>query len=80
MWLATADAQQVTLDVPDEVAGEFGLRYILSGKPRDRKLAATTFTVTDVSAMLSPPTAPIEAGAGIEAAVAVDEETLVDLK
>jgi hypothetical protein len=45
------------------VAGEYGLRYILSGKPRDRKLAATTFTVTDVTATLQPPTAPIDAGA-----------------
>lgn len=48
------------------VAGEYGLRYILSGKPRDRKLAATTFTVTDVNATLQPPTAPIDAGARFE--------------
>lgn len=45
------------------VAGEYGLRYMLDGKPRDRKLAATTFTVTDVKATVSPPTTPIEAGA-----------------
>jgi|GEM_PF-695537 len=45
------------------VAGEYGLRYMLNGKPRDRKLAATTFTVTDVGATVQPPTEPIEAGA-----------------
>lgn len=48
------------------VPGEYGLRYMLEGKPRDRKLAAATFTVTDVSASLSVPTAPIEAGAKFE--------------
>lgn len=50
------------------IAGEYGLRYMLSGKPRDRKLAETTFTVTDVSAVLRPPTSSIEAGARFEVA------------
>ncbi len=50
------------------LAGEYSLRYILSGKPRDRKLAETTFTVTEVSATLTPPTAPVEAGAQFEVA------------
>ncbi len=50
------------------VAGEYGLRYMLEGRPRDRKLAETTFTVTDVSASLSPPMTPIEAGAQFEVA------------
>ena len=45
------------------VAGEYSLRYMLDGKPRDRKLVATTFAVTDVEASVSPPTTPIEAGA-----------------
>lgn len=48
------------------IAGEYGLRYILAGKPRDRKLAETTFTVTDVTATLQLPTAPIDAGAQFE--------------
>jgi len=43
--------------------GQYALRYVLSGKPGDRDLAATTFEVTDVSASVSPPTTPIEAGA-----------------
>jgi len=50
------------------VAGEYALRYMLAGKPRDRKLAETTFVVTDVSASLRPPTSPIEAGAQFEVA------------
>ncbi len=50
------------------VAGEYSLRYMLEGKPRDRKLAETTFTVTDVTASLAPPTDPIEAGAKFEVA------------
>ncbi len=56
------DAGDVSFNAPI-VPGEYGLRYMLEGKPRDRKLAEATFTVTDVSASLSVPTAPIEAGA-----------------
>jgi hypothetical protein len=58
----TNDAGELSFVAPI-VAGEYGLRYMLSGKPRDRKLAATTFTVTDVSASVAVPTSPIEAGA-----------------
>jgi len=50
------------------IAGEYSLRYILQGRPRDRKLAETTFTVTDVDATLSPPTTAIDAGATFDVA------------
>lgn len=59
------DAGEIEFVAPI-VAGEYGLRYMLDGKPRDRKLAHTTFSVTDVSASVSPPTTPIEAGAQFE--------------
>lgn len=59
------DAGQLKLRAPI-VAGEYSLRYLLSGKPRDRMLATTNFTVTEVSATLQPPTAPIDAGAKFE--------------
>ena len=63
----TNDAGELKFDAPI-VAGEYGLRYMLSGKPRDRKLAATTFTVTDVHATLTAPTEPVDAGAKFKVA------------
>lgn len=56
------DKKTVKFMAPIE-PGDYGVRYVLNGKPGDRDLAATTFTVTDVTASLSPPTEPIEAGA-----------------
>ena len=55
-------AQTVKIMAPIE-PGEYAVRYVLAGKPGDRDLAAATFTVTDVTATVTPPTAPIEAGA-----------------
>ncbi len=57
-----SDAGELKLRAPI-VAGEYSLRYLLSGKPRDRMLASTNFTVTEVNATLQTPTAPIDAGA-----------------
>ena len=61
------DAGELKFDAPI-VAGEYGVRYMLSGKPRDRKLAAATFAVTDVTASLTPPATAIDAGAKFEVA------------
>ncbi len=58
---------EITFTAPI-VAGKYGLRYMLEGRPRDRKLAETTFTVSDVSASLTAPADPIEAGAQFEVA------------
>ena len=55
------DQKTVKFMAPIE-PGQYALRYVLNGKPRDRDLAAATFTVTDVSATVSPPNTPIEAG------------------
>ena len=59
------DAGELSFNAPI-VPGEYSLRYMLEGKPRDRKLAETSFTVTDVTASVAPPTTPIEAGAKFE--------------
>ncbi|MEL7449998.1 MAG: VWA domain-containing protein, partial [Pseudomonadota bacterium] len=61
------DAGDVTFVAPI-VPGDYSLRYMLEGKPKDRKLAETTFSVTDVTATVQPPTEPIEAGAKFDVA------------
>ncbi len=61
------DGKTVNFMAPIE-PGQYAVRYVVSGKPGDRDLAAATFTVTDVTGSVSPPTTPIEAGATFQVA------------